>query len=70
MKIVINSIRIEITKNRLKKIQLINQNISRNQALFKWKNIWQLSYTCFRVFGASGQFGGNRAQMPQMDWDT
>ena len=34
------------------------------------KNIWQLNYTCFRVFGALGQFGGNWVQIPQMGWDT
>ena len=29
------------------------------------KTIWQLSYTCFRVFGALGQFGETGSKYPK-----
>ena len=47
-----------ITKNLLKKIQFINQNNSRNQALFKWKSFLTVELYLFQgIWGIRSIWG-------------
>ena len=59
-KIVPHEWKLSITKNQLKKRWILQEIKLYSSA----RTIWQLNYTCFRVFGALGQFGETGPKYP------